>query len=323
MSQSCYNFVSTFLSHIQKNKSNNAINEKELLDTILELIKKSFSFEEETFKSSNIYALLLTLQILDMNPNLNQDIFEYLILKSYNNFEQFNDIINQLSLANISLGFIFKPELTLEIFKKKISYIRDGREIGYIRFEKYIGMIYDILNISYPSYYPQLGKCIILGICSIFSNKVCQDYLNQNIEFKKFLLTTFINLILSHKHEKILILEKLMKKETECNFVEEDEENEVDKDEDDDLFEDDEYHNNIEQALSTNENIKISDEFKFFSEIIKNIKENDKDTYEYIISRIKSGEKFLETITKIRNIKVKYNNKEFTVPRKIVKIIRK
>ena len=323
MSQSCYNFVSTFLSHIQKNKSNNAINEKELLDTILELIRKSFSFEEETFKSSNIYALLLTLQILDMNPNLNQDIFEYLILKSYNNFEQFNDIINQLSLANISLGFIFKPELTLEIFKKKISYIRDGREIGYIRFEKYIGMIYDILNISYPSYYPQLGKCIILGICSIFSNKVCQDYLNQNIEFKKFLLTTFINLILSHKHEKILILEKLMKKETECNFVEEDEENEFDKDDDDDLFEDDEYHNNIEQALSTNENIKLSDEFKFFSEIIKNIKENDKDTYEYIISRIKSGEKFLETITKIRNIKVKYNNKEFTVPRKIVKIIRK
>ena len=321
MSQSSYNFVSTFLSHIQKNKSKSAINERELLNTIIELIRKSFSFEEETFKSSNIFALLLTLQILDINPNLNTDIFAYLILKSYNCFEQSNEIINQLVLANIGLGFIFKPELTLEILKKKISYIRNGVEIGYIRFEKYIGMICDILNISYPSYYPPLGKCIILGICSIFSNKVCQDYLNQNIEFKKFLLTTFINLILSHKHEKTLILEKLMKKELECNFVEENEDNESDND--DDWFEDDEFHNNIEQALSANENIKSSDEFKFFSEIIKNIKENDKPIYEFILSKIKSGENLLERICQIRNIKVKYNNKELTVPRKIVKIIRK
>ena len=185
-------------------------------------------------------------------------------------------------------------------------------------------MICDILNISYPSYYPPLGKCIILGICSIFSNKVCQDYLNQNIEFKKFLLTTFINLILSHKHEKTLILEKLMKKELECNFVEENEDNEDNEsDNDDDWFEDDEFHNNIEQALSANENIKSSDEFKFFSEIIKNIKENDKPIYEFILSKIKSGENLLERICQIRNIKVKYNNKELTVPRKIVKIIRK
>ena len=323
MSQSSYNFVSTFLSYIQKNKSNNAINEMELLNTILEIIRKSFSFEEETFKSSNIYALLLTLQILDMNPNLNHDIFQYLILKSYSSFEQFNEIINQLALANIGLGFIFKPELTLEFLKKKISFITNGKEVGYIRFEKYIGMIYDVLNISYPSYYPPLGKCIILGICSIFSNKVCQDYLNQNVEFKKFLLKTFINLILSHRQEKTLILEKLMKKEIECNFVEENEEKDSDDDGDDNWFEDDEFHNNINQALNANENIKLSDEFKFFSEIIKNIKENDKGTYEYIISKIKNGENLLQRITKIRNIKVKYNNKEFTVPRKIVKIIRK
>ena len=220
MSQSSYNFVSTFLSHIQKNKSKSAINERELLNTIIELIRKSFSFEEETFKSSNIFALLLTLQILDINdinPNLNTDIFAYLILKSYNCFEQSNEIINQLVLANIGLGFIFKPELTLEILKKKISYNRNGVEIGYIRFEKYIGMICDILNISYPSYYPPLGKCIILGICSIFSNKVCQDYLNQNIEFKKFLLTTFINLILSHKKTTNLTMMMIGLKMT--NFI--------------------------------------------------------------------------------------------------------
>ena len=321
MSQQCYNFVSTFLRYIQKNKSNSQINELEFLNIIIEIIRKSFTFEEETFKSSNIYALLLTLQILDMNPNLNQEIFEYFILKSYTCFEQFNEIINQISLANIGLGFIFKPELTLEFMKKKISFLREGEEIGYVRFEKYIGMICDILNITYPSYYPQLGKCIILGICSIFSNKACQDYLNENIELKFFLLITFINLILAHKNEKTLILDKLMKKELECNFIEEDEEK--DSEDEDDWFEDDEFHNNIEQALSANENIKLSDEFKFFSDIIKNIKENDKRTYEYIINKSKSGEQVIEKLTKMRNVKVKYNNKEFNVPRKILKIIRK
>ena len=321
MSQPCYNFVSTFLRYIQKNKSNSEINELEFLNIIIEIIRKSFTFEEETFKSSNIYALLLTLQILDMNPNLNQEIFEYLILKSFTCFEQFNEIINQISLANIGLGFIFKPELTLELMKKKISFLRLGIETGYVRFERFIGMLCDILNITYPSYYPQLGKCIILGICSIFSNKACQDYLNENTDLKFSLLITFINIILTHKNEKTLILDKLMKKELECNFIEEDEDK--DSEDDDDWFEDDEFHNNIEQALSANENIKLSDEFKFFSDIIKNIKENDKIAYNYIISKSKSGEQVIENITKMRNVKVKYNNKEFTVPRKIIKIIRK
>ena len=323
MSQCCYNFISTFLSNIQKNKSKSAINEIELLNIIIELIRKSFSFQDETFKSSNIYALLLTLQILDLNPNLNQDIYKYLILKSYKCFETDNEIINQLALANVGLGFIFKPELTLEIFKSKISFIKGGKEVGYIRFERYIGMIYEIINITYPSYYPPLGKCIILGICSIFSNKTCQDYLMQNIELKIFLLSIFISLIISHKQEKIEILDKLMKKETDCNFVEDGENKDDQEDKDEDWFEDDEFHNSIVQALNANENIKSSDEFKFFSEIIKNIKENDKLAYDSVINKIKNGEAKIEYISKLRNIKIKYNEKELIVPRRIVKIIRK
>ena len=184
-------------------------------------------------------------------------------------------------------------------------------------------MIYEIINITYPSYYPPLGKCIILGICSIFSNKTCQDYLMQNIELKIFLLSIFISLIISHKQEKIEILDKLMKKETDCNFVEDGENKDDQEDKDEDWFEDDEFHNSIVQALNANENIKSSDEFKFFSEIIKNIKENDKLAYDSVINKIKNGEAKIEYISKLRNIKIKYNEKELIVPRRIVKIIRK
>ena len=45
-------------------------------------------------------------------------------------------------------------------------------------------MIIYVSKVSFPYYYPNLGKCVILGICSIFSNKFCQDNLEQTREFK-------------------------------------------------------------------------------------------------------------------------------------------
>ena len=71
---------------------------------------------QETLKTSKINALLLTFQILNLNPNLNNEIIEYLILQSFGSFElaevnedivSTRENINQLSLANVSLGFIF------------------------------------------------------------------------------------------------------------------------------------------------------------------------------------------------------------------------
>ena len=52
-------------------------------------------------------------------------------------------------------------------------------------------------------------------------------------------------------------------------------------------------------------------------------KENNSNIYNTIIEQtLKGKEEILENLYKIRNIKVKYNNKELTVPRKTVKIIR-
>ena len=69
--------------------------------------------------------------------------------------------------------------------------------------------------------------------------------------------------------------------------------------------------------------IKSSDEFAFFSKVMKNIKENDTISYTYISEKTKNGIKAIEELSKMRNIKIKYNEKEYTVPRKTVKIIRK
>ena len=57
-----------------------------------------------------------------------------------------------------------------------------------------------------------------------------------------------------------------MKKELNCYFVEDEDESE-EEDEDNSEFED-----KVENALAGNDNIKNSDEFKFFNLIMRNIK---------------------------------------------------
>ena len=331
----CFSYVSTFLNYIQKSVSINPLNQQELFNDILDIIKKGFSIKDETLETSKMNALLLTFQILNLNPNLTNEIFEYLILKSLDSFEltevnddaiNERDSINQLSLANVSLGFIFKPEQTYQILQQKIIGIRNGQKIEVPKFNRYITLIKEILEINYSgSYCPTLGKCIILGICGLFSNQFCSEQLKQNTDIKLFALTIFINLMLFHKKQKNTILNKLMKKETNCNFVNENGNSEDDEEEEEDDYDenDEEFNADIEKALKGNDNIKNSDEFKFFSDVIKNMKVNDNELYTFFVNRIDKEGKVMEELSLVRNIKIKYKDKEFTVPRKTVKIIRK
>lgn len=73
--------------NIQKNISEQPLDQEELFNEILDIIKMSFSFGNDTLETSKIYALLLTLQILNLNPNLKEDILGYLIIQSLNSFE--------------------------------------------------------------------------------------------------------------------------------------------------------------------------------------------------------------------------------------------
>ena len=325
-----YSFTSTFLSYIQKNISDEPLDQAELFKEILIIIKKSFEFIEESNKTSKLYALLLTLQILNLNPNLPEEIFSFLIFHSMNSFEiiEINDEfyndrnnVNQLSLANVSLGFIFKPDLTFKILQRQII-LNENRKIIY--FDKFYQLLLLILNLSYPDYNPLLGKCMILGICGILSNKTCLDYLNAHKDNKIFLLKIFIKFIFLHKKEKTTILNRLMKRELKCKFVEEENEEEEEEEEEEDDEIDQEFNEKVENILGGDNSINNSDEFKYYTEIMKYIKETDNDIYNFIVKENPNGNSnIIEELFKVRNIKIKYNDKELTVPRKTVKIVRK
>ena len=334
LSSVCFSYISTFLNNIQYNVSEKPLNQEELFGDILEIIKKSFLIKEESLNTSKINALLLTLQILSLNPNLSNEVFEYLILQSLESFElshvsedilNTKENINQLSLANVSLGFIFKPEQTYQILQKPFYIEKDGEKKELKFFAKYVSFIKEILDISLSGYYsPILGKCIILGICGILSNETCRENLKLKLDVKIFLLTMFINLMIFHKKHKIYALNRLTKKETDCNFVQEnEEEEEEDEEEEDDYDENEEFNSDIEKALKMNDNINNSDEFKFFSRVINEIKEKDKDIYEYINRNIDRGRNIVDNMTLLRNVTIEYKDKKLSVPRKTVRIKRK
>ena len=159
-------------------------------------------------------------------------------------------------------------------------------------------------------------------MCGILTDKTCLDFLNNNKKNKLFLLNIFTNFVIKHKREKCTILNKLMKKELKCNFVEDENEEEEEEEEEDEI--DYDFNEDVENILSGDNNINNSDEFKFFSQVMKYIRENDQEIYNRLINECLSGySNLIEELFKIRNIKIKYNNKEFTVPRKTVKIVKK
>ena len=328
LNSTCFSFVSTFLANIQNNISNQILNQTDLFNEILNIIKKSFTYNKESLESTKTYALLLTLQILDLNPNINEDILSFLLYNSYESYQitdeytVISDIIykiNQISIANICLSFVFKPEITFNILNNQVI-ANENHSPQLSRFNQLINYIYFITNISYPYYNPMLGKCIILGICGILSDYFCMNFLDNNKKIKILLIKILIHFVMNHKNEKNLILKNIMKRELKCNFVEEEED-----DDDDDYGEeiDFSFNSKIEMALSGNSIIQNSDEFKYFTQIMKYIKENDEEIYCSIINEEFDGnDKYINEIYNIRNIKINYRGKEFTVPRRTVKIIR-
>ena len=334
LNSTCYSFVSTFLANI--NKTNNItgteelINQQDLFNEILIIIEKSFTYNNESNENSKINALLLTLQIIDLNPVINEETLSFLINNSFAGFqmikdlESFSDNIykkNQISIANICLSFLFKPKDTFNILNN--SYIIT-EESKISKFQQFLHFTYYISNITYPDYYPMLGKCTILGICSILNDEFCMRYLNNEDkkEIKFMILKIFINFVINHKREKKSILNNIMKKELHCNFVDEEE------DKDDDLFDEGEidfnFINKVDLALSGNQNIQNSDEFKYFAQIMKNVKEKDPETYNALIDDDMNGDdNIINDLCKLRNIKIIYKNKEYTVPRRTVRIKRK
>ena len=181
---------------------------------------------------------MLTLQILDLNPNINNDILSFLLYNSYESYKitdeyiVISDIIykiNQISITNICLSFVFK---------------NDSPQLS--RFNQLINYIYFITNISYPYYNLMLDKCIIFGICGIFNDNFCINSLDNNKKTKILLIKILIHFVMNHKNEN-LILKNIMKRELKCNFVE--------KEDDDD---NDDYGEEIDFSFNSKIKIKIA-----------------------------------------------------------------
>jgi hypothetical protein len=237
-------------------------------------------------------------------------------------------IINQLCICNISLGFIFRPQDTYKIIFEQNNNTNDdkpkdqnnndnNKKNANPNLNLYFNLLLTIISISNNNYIILLYKCVILGLCSMLKENYCKQKLSENQNMRIFLLQSFVRIVEKHKKEQVDQLNKLMKRETDCNFIEEDKEEEDEEDEDDDI---EEVKDLAQEILDANENIKNADEYKFFSEVIKDIKNNDQDTFKLLNNNWRGK---LDELLFVRNVNITYKGKQYFVPRKTVRIVKK
>ena len=190
-------FVSIFLFNIHNIISDTSLEQADILKEIIIIIENGFFNSENSSETSKKNCLLLTLQLFNLNSNLDEKDYDFLISASLGSYEvpqenqKYNSwmIINQLSISIISLGLIFRPDL---IFKSLVQ-VKEKNEA--VLFGLFIIFILSTLIIVFPKYNPLLGKCIILGICGILNDKTWLEYLDSNKEKKISLLTILLNFV--------------------------------------------------------------------------------------------------------------------------------
>ena len=339
-----YSFISIFLCHINKNT-----NYAHFIETIINIIKLNFSFPKETFYENNLSALLLCMQIFNLESQINYDTLKWLIIEIFKCYfsyfiypdeKEYQDIlilnersllekIQQVIIANISLCFIYYPENMLKIIKENLGEIynkgNNKNDMNNLR-ELLINLYSSIFDLVYP-YYSILGKCDIFCLCSIIRNKSIFNILCDDVDKKILLLKLLINFVVKHKEESVKIQAKLTNSEIKCGFVNSDNE-ESENDEEND-YEDSEnsldnsFYENIKNILKENTIFMNNDEFKIFSETLYQIKINDEVLSNELSKNFNKKEtKMLNDLLFVRNVKVEYNGKKFEVPRRTLKIKR-
>ena len=173
-----------------------------------------------------------------------------------------------------------------------------------------------------------MRKCLILGFCSILKFDKTNQILNQNKNLKVKLLKIFCEFIIFHKDEQIKKGNKLMKDELKIKKNEdgkylfgEESESEDEKDEEEER--ENNLNKNLNWILETNENIKNSDEYKFFKDILDLIKLNDAECINILNKEIEPEKiKQLEEVYHTKKFKFIYQGEELEIPRRILSIRR-
>ena len=112
-----------------------------------------------------------------------------------------------------------------------------------------------------------------------------------------------------------------MKKELNCNFVEEEENS--DFDDFIDYNELEEEREIVDETINNNENIKNSDVYQYFTNILTFLKNNNPNIIDNFYNSLNINDKNnLENLMHTRQVKIKYKNEEYSVPRRTLHIIR-
>ena len=345
-SNSIFSYLCTFMKFLPKTNNLDSNVKSQIVTEIIKIIKLGFSFEDELYNYSIKNALLLTLKLFNISINdIPFDILRDMLVLICNSFSPITKddllmgdttdkfILTQLILCDIFFSFIFRPADTFKIvFEKQF----DENQLKF-KFEKnkenknkenekkndnpFLAILLNLLLINLSAvtseYIILVNKCILLGFCSIFKDNYCIEKLNIEKNIKILLCQMFVKLMDKHKKQQVDQMNKIMKRETRCNFIEEQE-----SEDDDEISDDDEdledTKENIQEILSHNENIKNADEYKYFFEIISDLKDKEKQLYEEMNKAFK-----LEDLLSLRNININYKGKEYTIPRKTVKILNK
>ena len=338
LSGNTFSFISTFLCYINKNE-----NHKIFIDKAIDIIKLAFSFPSKNIYDDILFTVLLNLQILGFVGQIDFANLQILLLENirlyFSLFVNIDDLqlkeifilndgtsvekIKQVIVANFSLFFLYYPDLTLTIIQENSNIIfKNENKIN--NFSDLILKFYS--SILENNYYPNLGKCDLLSMCT-FCRNAHFNYIFNDINKRKLFLKLLIKFSLNHKDESIKTKSKIINDKVKCDFInnsdndnDSSENNEYDETEDEfDYI----FYENIQKCLKSHSDINKSDEFKIFSETFYIIKNKEQALFNDLIGSFgELQKKIVNNLTHVRNINIEYNGKNIQVPRITLKIKR-
>ena len=274
-------------------KNNSLIN-----DSVYDFISSYFKLMNHNTNGININELnkeILKIVKLDIDFQLSETKNYYMLI-----------VLS--CIGTIYVSFIYFPDLTYDILLNSDLII------------KILNLIGDVLSIKKDAYSISLVKCIILGICSLLTNKHCIEELEKLERLSPLIYNLFL-VIIKQKKSEINENKNLMKKELNCNFVEEEENS--DFDDFIDYNELEEEREIVDETINDNENIKNSDVYQYFTNTLNFLKNYNQGLIDNFYNSLGvNDKKTLEHLIHTRQVKINYKNEEYSIPRRTVKIRR-
>ena len=151
------------------------------------------------------------------------------------------------------------------------------------------------------------------------NNSFCIEELRKNNKLN-YLINSLFELVIKQKKSETAENKNLMKKELNCNFVEEDENSDSDFI---DYIELEDEKELVDETINDNENIKNSDIYQYFTNTMKNLENYDKNLVDNFVHSLSDLNKnALENLIHTRQVKINYKEEEIYIPRRTVKIKR-